>query len=113
MQDNEIIKALECCYTYFDCAVCPYEKICTGLNVLTENTLDLINRQKAEIERLQEEYKRLESSSLIFKGGVDYLVKKAVQEFAERLKDLLNFYDPKCKFVHIHIDNLVKEMTEQ
>lgn len=58
MTDNEIIKALECCKTENgnDCENCPYQNVgykpgsggCC--NVLMGDALDLINRQKAELE---------------------------------------------------------------
>ena len=57
MTDNEIIKALVCCANDgVNCKECPYEfshteeKWCD--EVLQKDALDLINRQKAEIERL-------------------------------------------------------------
>ena len=65
MTDNEIIKALECCSEAVfkeDCKKlkCPFfdNEIYDCMNVDDENamhrySLDLINRQKAEIERLQ------------------------------------------------------------
>ena len=53
MTDNEIIKALECCSNGEPCANCPYQKQCDETD-LAEIALDLINRQQAEIERLQE-----------------------------------------------------------
>lgn len=54
LTDNEIIKAFECCSTASCISKqCPYEKMhdipkCT--TKLTKDALDLINRQKAEIE---------------------------------------------------------------
>ena len=57
MTDNEIIKALECCKkgTALTCKDCPlYEdKGHTCITILTYNALELINRQKADIERLK------------------------------------------------------------
>lgn len=57
MTDNEIIKALECCTKQGcsdnetkECPLKPYEDCSTRLAI---NALDLINRQKAEIARLQ------------------------------------------------------------
>ena len=55
MTDNEIIKALEClCGNAFNCAECPY---CSWFPLLCEqvakDTLDLINRQQAEIARFK------------------------------------------------------------
>ena len=55
MTDNEIIKANECCG--INCLECPLNE--TGkCATLTQETLDLINRQKAEIER----FKKIETT---------------------------------------------------
>ena len=61
MTDNEIIKALECCLLsnkqqVEQCAECPMDETpCTVCqNLLAYHALDLINRQKAEIERLKD-----------------------------------------------------------
>ena len=56
MTDKEIVQALECCILYKQ--ICP--ETCPMWNVqecgmnLRKNALDLIKRQKAEIERLKE-----------------------------------------------------------
>lgn len=112
MTDNEIIKALEYRIDKFSIAV-----------------LDLINRQKAEIERL--------TAKILVKDNVnDYNTaqlriareelrtakSEAIKEFAERLKETMRleddcdydcencFYD--CNKYMLTIDDLVKEMTE-
>ncbi len=55
LTDNEIIKALECCTDWcgeISCWDCPLKNTgCIYFDKL-KDTLDLINRQKAEIERL-------------------------------------------------------------
>ena len=68
MTDNEIIKALECCSKPVIeeyCSECPYhlggQENC---HKLLGDILDLINRQKAEIERLNEHYKNLAKASI-------------------------------------------------
>lgn len=60
MNDNEIIKALECCIEYDEtknCMACPYcghSGFFVGCSdAMKKDILDLINRQKAEIEHLQ------------------------------------------------------------
>lgn len=87
MIDNEIIKALECCVkTEFisDCAKCEmFAFDCK--DILIENALDLINRQKLEIEK----------------------IKKKLQYYLNINEENGVVYIP--KFV---VDNLVKEMTE-
>lgn len=52
MTDNEIIKLLECCKKS-QCSKCYYSKECDGYTQVNY-ALDLINRQKAEIERLKQ-----------------------------------------------------------
>ena len=70
MKDNDIIKALECSVEHNErknasCDGCPLEKIFPHCNrECSEDTLDvmclaLINRQKAEIERLETENAKL------------------------------------------------------
>ena len=57
LTDNEIIKALECCASdnINSCDDCPFYKQCENDEQLSKYALDLINRQKAEIERLDKE----------------------------------------------------------
>ena len=115
MNDNDIIKALKCCRggkREYGCNKCPlYCRVpaCTGH--LTEAALDLINRQKAEIERLQKY-----NTDMARKHYND-----GIRGFAERLKrDItINNTEDGCLIYSIDygclmedIDNLVKEMTE-
>ena len=54
MTDNEIIKALECHSdrSLDTCTICPLLNVDGCAYMLTEKALELINCQKAEIERL-------------------------------------------------------------
>lgn len=52
LRDNDIIKALEQC-SLGECVGCPFAKGC--ITELTHDAKDLITRQRAEIERLEEE----------------------------------------------------------
>lgn len=52
MTDEEIIETLECCAYSDGCERCQCSKQCDGAEHLI-NALDLINRQKSEIERLK------------------------------------------------------------
>ena len=61
LTDEQIIKALECCYKD-GCKECPLWE-CKGdcfEELIKDNVLDLINRQKAEIERYKHSIKLLE-----------------------------------------------------
>ena len=113
MSDIEIIKAFYCCEINCDCLGCPKLDSTEGCNGVATETLDLINRQKAEIERLKQ---NLEEAHIDIKehqahiGNLKKLIDKiedhinplpfetdydkairqakteAVKEFAERLK---------------------------
>ena len=129
MTDNEIIKALECCFlSECDCKDCPYRdfEICDTAKMIN-TVIDLIKRQQAEIERLKirkKEYAfcNLLGNCLVYSENLkDYnkmridLKAEAIKEFAERLKTNHITKDDKGK-VHLLIeydefDNLVKEMV--
>lgn len=125
MTDNEIIKALECCTGQLDegldCTVCPFMNTdnCMRNELLA---LDLIKRQKAEIERLNKENRILsENADTAFQDGLNEaqdlyreqvkseVSAEAIKEFAERLKAEVG-----CFGKHItdgDIDSFVKEMV--
>ena len=48
--DEEIVKALECCFVMSNCEGCPWEDVELGcVGVLGAQAFSLINRQKAEL----------------------------------------------------------------
>ena len=106
MTDNEIIKALECCRddTCVSCPICT-EGLCNG--GLHKNTLDLINRQKAEIESLKHRKTELQ----IRNQELQHEKSEAIKEFAEKLKNCFAISGDYLDIINI-IDNLVKEMME-
>lgn len=104
MTDNEIIKALECCSIKEDCKGCYFDTHEAGdicAREVVKNAFYLIKHQRAEIERLQKY-----NTEIAYKHYND-----GVKEFAERLKEKLQWdveYDNKLES---DIDNLVKEMA--
>ena len=129
MNDEEIIKALECCgVPYKICAECPMpndiKEDCRCCGHLANYALDLINRQQAEIKRLKNENKILsKNADTAFQDGLneaqdlyaeqvkDEIKSKAVREFAERLKEMF-IGIPLWGVVAIDkVDSLVKEMV--
>lgn len=83
MTDKEIIQALEYCKTDKDrnCRNCPYKDVKTYcFEMVREDALDLINRQQAEIERLQENNKAIMQT-------IADVHTEAIKEFDERLKE--------------------------
>ena len=124
MTDNEIIKALECCAdAEYQCQKCTlYGKCYDGM--VCELALDLINRQKAEIARLEKIAEETYESAVI---ALNVAKADAVKVFAENLKDdisnhRLEMYmnglkgTPRTREITYEcvkecIDNLVKEMV--
>ena len=130
MTDNEIIKALGHCYrdTYYtkcnsDCPLYDYcesdeseEKNICGL------ALDLINRQKSEIKRLNAKIMAKDNTNdyntaqlRIAREKLKTAKSEAIKEFAERLKESKIKPEYPWDDYYINegtIDALVKEMTE-
>ena len=135
LTDKEIIKALECCIKD-DCINCPMDINQKCLSIY-HHALDLINRQKSEIdsakakieicaeviERQDKEIERLqkkvEELSEVLSDSIRIRYKEAqseaVKEFAERLKTEIDIRPTHSKkqneCVFFLIDNLVKEMV--
>ena len=132
MTDNEIIKAFRLCHRQngvIPCFECPYyledTDECLGDN--NADILDLINRQKAEIERLKEdcdkaweEYSNLQIEyDKLFDEAVALIRKKkaeAVKKFAKKFKRKsvvwrIDNFDMGYQITDEEFDNLVKEMV--
>lgn len=97
---KRITKGLECCdFEYPPCRHCPYQ-IC-GLReckkILIKDAYYLVKTQQKEIEQKNKQIEELVDFQRFCK-------KKAIKEFAEKLKKLPVPY-------HSDIDNLVKEMV--
>ena len=119
MTDNEIIKALECCTdeSYENCNECPYSTdtlSCKRLKLL-EDSLELINRQKAEIERLKKEVSVARDAYISIQDRYEHTKAESYKEFAERLNEkaqIADCFDSYNMVVGTHfIDNLLKEMV--
>lgn len=134
MTDDEIIKVFEnCCNGSLGrcvkCPVKPYGKN-TCIDELYKLIFDLINRQKAEIERLQGEIGSLNkaypctidvgNNCLVYAKSLDDydnligdISEQGIKEFAERLKETYESADGQYidRVMSENIDNLVKEMV--
>lgn len=102
--DDEIVKALGVCNYYAECDKCPFDGECRRLNPYA---LDLINRQKAEIERLKNRDMQIEVSKKLEAE----IKTEAYKEFAEMLR-------AKSEYGTINVspwqlDSLVNEMKNK
>ena len=124
MTDNEIVKALEYCFTNdWNRTKCDKCKFYTGTTQCVEDlksaSIYLIKRQQAEIERLKCEMGKLLPKDCAYTVQMEVSNKletqiraEAVREFAERLKNKsLTKWDYHDAVDVDEIDNLVKEMT--
>ena len=124
LTDAEIVKALECCITN-DCAKCKaYDEtngeIVDCLHAICRNALALINRQKAEIERLKEHEHIIEkmlSEAWERIAELDRLNEtaksEAIKEFWEKVKQEFQGVKHILPTAYLIGDKIVKEMTEQ
>lgn len=118
--DEEIVRALKCHINAEDCVSCEMFGRCDEI-ILTDIVLNLINRQKSEIERknsfIENQNELISKLALAEKNART----EAYKEFAERIKmsikanvvetlcnDVKGVY--KAEYVLDDIDNLLKEM---
>ena len=108
MTDNEIIKALGRCPYQRDCVSCDVNACDNSPNHIMKCARDLINRQKAEIERLNKEVDRLSQCVLYHDGQIADAKAEAIKEFAERIDKYLKRYS----HLHKYADE-AKHSTEE
>ena len=106
MNDNDIIKALECCVDQMNCRKCPLYVPGDGdcVDIVKIRALAIINRQNAEIEKLQRKldccieentflrryigiHEERSISQIIadYKGIIATAQDEAIKEFVDRL----------------------------
>ena len=128
MTDNEILKALEVCATTIDFNECPQ---CTVMpyNISAKDIIDLITRQRAEIERFEKENhenfnkweilanRTKQRYAELYEEAKSIVKAEAIKEFAERVKAnsdfcyLGNVDRLAYRIVAKDFDNLVQEMV--
>lgn len=88
MNDDDIIKALECCIND-RCKDCPLRNIpkVKGCMKRIDLALDLINRQKAEIEQLKAKLSMEHEQCNFYMRMCAKAYSKAIEEFVEKLKE--------------------------
>lgn len=131
--DEEVVKALEFCLQGDSCfGCCPYDDgdddctYCTSK--LARDALDLINRQKAEIERLQDDRDgKIKSLAAAFniaeaEERVEAYIRsqksEVIKEFAERLKkqatSICSGHGMSSDVVYVeYINKIAEEMMEE
>ena len=133
MTDHEIIEALDCCIRHEKCEKCPMYKKCdffydrdyVGAPDILILSLDLINRQRKEIENLQSEVEILqqwvESVPYTLQQATELIKLEAIKEFADlsikRICRAVTAPTPTESYVvercTQEIDNLAKETEKE
>lgn len=114
MDVEKVIKALECCSmsSYPACQECPYHELYSNSGCMNKRNADienLIKRQQAEIERLQE------IANPKCQQCVEQTRKDSFIEFAERLKSKAAYCSANTGEIILleeDFDNTLKELTE-
>lgn len=135
--DEEIVKALECCLCDdSECLQCQKKELCKiNCDELATKTIDLINRQKAEIERLKSandenfrQWDMLAEKSKqyyadLYNEAKDILKAEAYKEYHIKAKSCLkanrdveqqignNYVVKRIKEIENRFDNILKEMV--
>lgn len=122
-KDEDVIKGLEVCSTNPDTCGrdCPYYALTPGcICKLTGDALDLINRQKAEIEKLNVELKAMRGAATSYRLELGEAIARiatrkseAIKEFANNVKRELAAFVVNVPEMRQVVDNTVKEMTEE
>lgn len=89
MTDEQLITILECCSSDENIKCCKKCALCEKYDCYSEiskNALDLINRQKAEIERLSDYNANLQTANTELSNEIIEIKSEAIKEFAEKLK---------------------------
>ena len=122
LTDEQIVKALEFCSSsdLGECKSCPFYEQCENDELLAKYTLDLINRQSAEIDELKKEnegwyrlHKINRDLMLQYDDRVKELKKKIQTAKSEAMKEFIEWLQENG---HINFSsemrlNLVKEMV--
>ena len=129
MTDEQVIEALECCHSELGnmCSICPLFDLDNDYceDELHKDALDLINRQKAEIDELRERISYLEESIDYSRKEYNWLLQKlqrsqqakseVIKRLAERIKqrERIMKYDlfPEYAVSVKDIDDIVKEIV--
>lgn len=117
MTNKEIIKALECCLVD-GCDICSCSEEADCVRAMAENAIDLINRQRKEIERLKKETKMFADIGKMYSGIKAELINIFVGVLKEKasarvmVANGIEVYGTKIYSINeIELEKLVDEMV--
>lgn len=109
VSDDEIISSLEVIAITRNCNECKIRNCrwgdCNCSQITATAALDLINRQKTEIEQWKEEANKYQNLWCIAIDDIETVKSKAVQEFAEKSKNILRNI-PKWNVKKVNFNNV-------
>lgn len=125
LTDEDIISSLEVISTTSNCIECKIRNCkwgtCNCSQTTADAALDLINRQKSEIERLKKEVSVARDAYVSIQDRYEYTKTEAYKECLAKVKNYIKThcnpygkpdfdYDTSIKILNF-IDNFVKEMV--
>lgn len=116
MTDEQIIKALECCATdeTDDCFQCPYDNIVYKpgnggcVNRCRKDALDLINRQKVEIERLLQKLQQARVEAIQLKE----IIKNTLSNYRNSKTITYEIPEDVIDVIYCIVLNMIYELSE-
>ncbi len=121
MTDNEIIKANKCCSNqhFYECKNCPLNIPNQPCNKgkLPTITYELLTRQKAEIERQQEQIEKLKKANEYTKGSLEIVLKNKddrqleCEKLINEARELIAEQSELIKQLKAENDELVKQQA--
>lgn len=119
LTNEDIISSLKVIATTRNCNECKIRNCkwgtCNCEQITANAALELINRQKFEIERLQKEVNLVSIQFQDLQERIDEVKTKAYKEFAKRL-ELYLLFNKQCEMPIIsfeNIGNFLKEMVDK
>lgn len=119
LTNEDIISSLKVIATTRNCNECKIRNCkwgtCNCEQITANAALELINRQKSEIERLQKEVNLVSIQFQDLQERIDEVKTEAYKEFAKRLESYVLF-NKQCEMPVISFDNIsnfYKEMADK
>lgn len=113
MNKDEFKEALKCCETGY-CRMCPYYEYYGCETILKKNALNLITEQEKEIERLKDDYAKLQEQFTQYQKASD---KEILAQVKQAKIDVLNELKEKAislpAIETYHVCNLVDEVIKE
>lgn len=116
MTKDEIKKGLEVCTQHIYCKDCPYRNQHSCMSRTQQDALDLITEQEKEIERLRDDYARVQEPFAQYQMASDKEIKAQIKQaqidILNKAKTNLSKSDDFMDICSWHIDKIIEEIEK-